>query len=218
MVDAYIVSNLQEALGLSDEQFVKLLPLVKRLQTDRRAMFQRRQQALREMRDLLQTGTAKEGRVLELLKEVRGVEAEEPAAIRRDLEAIDAALSPLQQAKYLILEIEVEQKIRELMNQIRVKGVPGARTALGEPRRPPRWSRPAMPPSGAPAAASLDEVLPLRRRCPYTRGDGEDERRRATPEGSGTGCGTAGSRAREASPEAEPPRLPLPRRRLRVAG
>ena len=29
MIDAYVVSNMQESLGLSDEQFVKLLPLVK---------------------------------------------------------------------------------------------------------------------------------------------------------------------------------------------
>ena len=36
MVDAYIVSNLQESLGLTDEQFVRLLPLVKRLQSERR--------------------------------------------------------------------------------------------------------------------------------------------------------------------------------------
>ena len=42
MVDAYIVSNLQESLGLTDEQFVKALPLVKRLQRDRRELAQRR--------------------------------------------------------------------------------------------------------------------------------------------------------------------------------
>src|ERR1700682_6122754 len=49
MIDAYIVSNLQESLDLTDEQFVKLLPLVKRLQSDRRAVLQRRQQALMEV-------------------------------------------------------------------------------------------------------------------------------------------------------------------------
>ena len=32
MVDAYVVSNLQESLGLSDEQFAKAIPLVKKLQ------------------------------------------------------------------------------------------------------------------------------------------------------------------------------------------
>ncbi len=33
MVDAYVVSNMQESLGLSDEQFAKAIPLVKKLQT-----------------------------------------------------------------------------------------------------------------------------------------------------------------------------------------
>src|SRR5207244_9000710 len=45
MIDAYFVSNLQESLGLTDEQFVRLLPMVKRLQTDRRQYAQRRQRA-----------------------------------------------------------------------------------------------------------------------------------------------------------------------------
>jgi hypothetical protein len=119
MIDAYIVSNLQESLDLTDEQFVKVLPLVKKLQTDRRAFAQRRQQALSELRRSFAAGTATEPRVAELLKEVKAVESEEPAALRRDLEAIDAVLSPVQQAKLRVLEVEVERRIRELMARIR---------------------------------------------------------------------------------------------------
>ena len=119
IVDAYIVSNLQESLDLSDDQFVKLLPLVKRLQNDRRSFAQRRQQAIQEMRRLLKSGGATEGRITALLAEAKGVEQEEPAALRKDREAVDAALSPLQQAKFRVLEVEVEQKLRELMTSIR---------------------------------------------------------------------------------------------------
>ena len=36
MVDAYVVSHLQESLGLSDEQFAKAVPLVTKLQRERR--------------------------------------------------------------------------------------------------------------------------------------------------------------------------------------
>ena len=36
MVDAYVVSHLQESLGLSDAQYAKALPLVTKLQADRR--------------------------------------------------------------------------------------------------------------------------------------------------------------------------------------
>ncbi len=136
MVDAYIISNLQDGLGLSDEQFVKLLPLVKRLQSDRRELATKRMQAMREMRRLLEAGGSSEARVVELLKQVKAVESEEPSMIRRDLEAVDAALTPLQQAKFRVLEIEVEFKIRELMNQIRRPGRPGRRPG-NEPPGPP---------------------------------------------------------------------------------
>jgi hypothetical protein len=42
LMDAYLISNLQESLGLSDEQFGRALPLVKKLQSDRRASCGRR--------------------------------------------------------------------------------------------------------------------------------------------------------------------------------
>jgi len=127
MIDAYFVSNLQEGLGITDEQFVRLLPLVKRLQSDRRQHAQRRQRALHEIRRMLQSGEATESRIEELLREVKAVESEEPLALRRDREAIDACLSPLQQAKFRIFELEVERKIRDLMMQMRGQGRPPGR-------------------------------------------------------------------------------------------
>jgi len=139
MIDAYLVSNLQESLGLTDEQFVRVLPMVKRLQNDRRLYAQRRQRALHELRRLLQAGGATEGRVEELLREVKAVETEGPATLRRDLEAIDGVLSPLQQAKYRILELEVERKIREIMSQMRG---PGRGPGRGRPRSEDPSARP----------------------------------------------------------------------------
>jgi hypothetical protein len=137
MIDAYIVSNLQESLDLTDEQFVKVLPLVKKLQTDRRAFAQRRQRALFELRRSFAAGSATEPRVLELLKEAKAVEAEEPVALRRDLETIDSALSPVQQAKFRVLEVEVERRIRELMARIRAERRGGrARPGSPEPDQP----------------------------------------------------------------------------------
>ena len=56
MVDAYLVSNLQESLGLGDEQFAKAIPLVKKVQAERRGYLLERTQTLREMRRLLRQG------------------------------------------------------------------------------------------------------------------------------------------------------------------
>jgi len=136
MIDAYIVSNLQESLDLTDDQFVKVLPLVKRLQTDRRAAIQRRQQALMELRRLLASGDATEARVTELLAQVKAAEAEEPGLLRKDRDAIDAVLSPVQQAKFRVLEVEVEHKIRELMTQIRTQRRNQQKPRPGGPQTP----------------------------------------------------------------------------------
>jgi Spy/CpxP family protein refolding chaperone len=132
MVEAYVVSNLQESLGLTDDQFAKLLPQVKRLQKDRRDFAQRRGRAMSDLRRLLESGSATEPRVTELLKEVKGVEVEQSETVRKDMDAIDGVLTPVQQAKYRLLEVEVERKIRALMNDLRAPN-----------RNPARSRRPA---------------------------------------------------------------------------
>ncbi len=117
MVDAYVMGNLQESLGLTDEEFARVVPLVQRLQTDRRHYLVERTRRIREMRRLLHQGGASEAQVLDLLREVKALDAEGPAATRKDLDALDAALSPIQQAKFRVLELEVEQRMRELVRR-----------------------------------------------------------------------------------------------------
>jgi Spy/CpxP family protein refolding chaperone len=134
MVDAYIVSNLQESVGISDDQFARILPLVKRLQNDRRDLAQRRGRALAEMRRVLESGTATEARVVDLLKDVKEVESVQHETVRRDMDAIDQVLTPIQQAKFRLLEGEVERKIRALMEDLR-----------GANRAPLRQRRNALP-------------------------------------------------------------------------
>ena len=135
MIDAYIMSNLQESLGLTDDQFVKLLPVVKRLQSERRAFAEKRQQMIREVRRQLNSGTATEGQIAETLREIKKVEIDEPAATRRNMDAIDGALSPVQQAKFRVLQVEVELKIRDLMSQMRNEGRARARREGAVPPR-----------------------------------------------------------------------------------
>jgi Spy/CpxP family protein refolding chaperone len=127
MVDAYVVSNLQESLGLSDEQFVKLLPLVMRLQSDRREYMLGRRRSLRELRRLLESGTATETQVAERLREVKRFENEGATKVHNTSESIDDALTPLQQAKLRVLEADIERKIRDILGQVRRPGRPAPR-------------------------------------------------------------------------------------------
>jgi hypothetical protein len=139
IVDAYMVSNLQESLGLSDEQFVKLLPLVKKMQSDRRGFAVRRMELVVEIRRLINAGAVGEARIGELMKDMRALEGEEPGVMRKDLDAVDAALSPVQQAKFRIMEIEVDRRIRELM----IRGRGPATRPDDAPRR--RDTKPQSP-------------------------------------------------------------------------
>src|SRR5262245_24327319 len=118
MVDAYLVSNIQESLALSDEQFVKLLPLVKKLQNERREHIRRRTQAMLELRRLLGSGRASEAQIEEALQEVKRLELSGPAAVQKQVEAVDAQLSTLQQAKFRLVEAEVERKVHELLLRV----------------------------------------------------------------------------------------------------
>ena len=132
MVDAYVVSNLQESLGLSEAEFVKLLPVVRRLQTERREATHKRIMAVQELRKVLRSGSSTESQVASLLRDVKNAEAEEAATTKRNRDAVDAALSPLQQAKFRVMESEVEHKLRELMAEMRQNRRPGG----GMPRKP----------------------------------------------------------------------------------
>ena len=117
MVDEYFVRNLTERLGLSDEQLARVLPPVRKLQNDRRALTRRRFRAMSELRRSLASGGATEGAIEELLREVKAVESEEATTLRRDREAVDGVLTPLQQAKFRVLESEVERRVRHALSR-----------------------------------------------------------------------------------------------------
>lgn len=122
MVDAYIVSHMQESLQLDDAQFARMIPLVKSLQATRREMAQRRRQTLRRLGRELGTGRASEERVTELVESLRAQRAEEFEAVGRVYAAIDAELDPIQQGRFRIMEVEVERRIRELVQRVRRGG------------------------------------------------------------------------------------------------
>ena len=115
MIEAYLVSNVQTSLGLTDTEFNKVLPLVRQVQTARRQHAEQRSDRLRALRELLASGKATEPAVQEALKGVREAEFEGPDRVRSAMQSLDAALTPLQQAKYRVLESDVESRIRRLL-------------------------------------------------------------------------------------------------------
>jgi hypothetical protein len=124
MVDAYVIANLQESLGLDEATYVRAIPVVNDLQKARREYFEERSASLRKMRQLLRSGTATEAQVRETLEAFKAHEVEGPERIRKQVEKLDALLTPLQQAKYRVFEVEVEHRLRELMRRGRRDRLP----------------------------------------------------------------------------------------------
>lgn len=139
MVDAYLADRLQEKLALSDEQRNRVLPLVRKLNADRRHFAERRIRAIHQMRRMMKAGMTDDPRIAELLQQVKAAEAEEPVAIRAGHDAIDAVLTPVQQAQFRILEAEVEHRLRQVMARVRAerRDGPGRPRREDDPRRSP---------------------------------------------------------------------------------
>ncbi len=139
MVDGYIATNLQERLGLSDDQLARALPLVRRLHAERRRFAERKIRALHQMRRMARAGSISDARAAELLHELKAAEADESAAVRAGQDALDAVLTPSQQVKFRILETEIEQRVREAMARVRAQRRDGAghRRGDGPPKESP---------------------------------------------------------------------------------
>ncbi|HEY6554271.1 MAG TPA: hypothetical protein VI669_13020, partial [Vicinamibacteria bacterium] len=80
-------------------------------------------------------GGAPEADVIAQLNELKALEVDEPIHGRKSMEAIDAILTPLQQAKFRAFEAEVGQKLRELMGQMRRQNRAGPESEGNRPRR-----------------------------------------------------------------------------------
>ncbi len=117
MIDAYVIANLQESLGLDESTYVRAIPVVNNLQKTRREYFGERLGTLRKMRRLLRSGTATEAQVRGTLDAFKALEVQGPERIRKQMDELDALLTPLQQAKYRVFEVEVERRLRELMRR-----------------------------------------------------------------------------------------------------
>jgi hypothetical protein len=140
MLDAYLLMKVQERMGLTDEQLLKVMPLVRKYHCDRRDLEHRRFHLLMGMRQTLASGSARDEQFAKPLADLKAVEAELRNTTQRDLEAIDDALTPVQQVKYRLLEFEIDRHLRELRHRARerrgVGGAPAERGSSGDDSQP----------------------------------------------------------------------------------
>ena len=127
MMDAYILSKLQDALGLNDEQYGRIVVAQKKLQDLRRDYRRTRMEVLRQMRQALGRDAAGEEQLKLLLDELARVRSEFASEEQARYQAIDEVLDIRQRVRYRILETEIQRRLGQLMRQVRRSNEPERR-------------------------------------------------------------------------------------------
>jgi hypothetical protein len=121
LFDAYVLMQAQETLQLTDAQYPRFLARLRALQEVRRRTLAERTRIVQELRRMVQGRGegADAGRLSERLKALREAEARAGVVIREAADSLDEVLDPLQQARWRILEEQMERRKLDLLMRAR---------------------------------------------------------------------------------------------------
>jgi hypothetical protein len=126
LMDAMVLVQAQRDLNLSNDQFPQFLTRLKGLQAVRRRAENQRNRAVMELRRLMQAanagdgaGPADETQIRDRLKALDDAEAQGLVAIRQARVTLEQILNPRQQARFRLLEEQIERRKLELFARSR---------------------------------------------------------------------------------------------------
>lgn len=121
LFDAYIVVEAQRALELSDAQYPQFIARLRTMQDTRRRNQQERMRLMGQLQRLTAPrAPAAEAGVLEgLLKTLQELESRNAAEMRKAFNELDQVLDVRQQARFRVLEEQVERRKIELLMRAR---------------------------------------------------------------------------------------------------
>ena len=128
LLDAYALVQAQQALQLGDEQYGEFVPRLKRLQGTRRRNVQQRNAILQEMRRLTAPGAAgDETQIRQRLQALAEHDERAAQEIRQAYQALDEILDVRQQARFRLLEEQLERRKIDLLQRARQGAARGGR-------------------------------------------------------------------------------------------
>jgi lipase chaperone LimK len=122
LFDAMLVMQAQDALALSEAQYAQFISRLKTLQDARRRSQQNRVRMIGELQRLTNPRNSKpadESEITRRLSALQELEARQAADVRRAYSGIDEVLSPLQRARFRVLEEQIERRKLELIGRAR---------------------------------------------------------------------------------------------------
>ena len=117
MVEGFYISQFPQQVEVGDEQYAKILPVLRQHLRERREISARRTRALNQLRMLVQRG-ASEDELRKLIADIDKADMDAEASRERFLGNVDPLLSVQQQAKVRIFQVAIEQRIRQMLDRI----------------------------------------------------------------------------------------------------
>jgi Spy/CpxP family protein refolding chaperone len=121
--DLYIL-RLTRALDLTEEQTSRIYPLLVRAEKDKAELQRRLGLDMRELRAELAKSPAGEGRLLELVAAIRETRRSIRGLDDEVESALEAVLTPVQRARYLIFTVDFLRGVGETLERARGARVP----------------------------------------------------------------------------------------------
>ena len=119
MFDSYALLQAQDALKISNEQFPKFLMQFKALQELRRKTQQDHNRLVQDLRKLSAEATPDEAQLKDRMKALRELEEQAHNDARKAYDAIDQTLDVRQQARFRVFEMQMEQRMLQLVSRAR---------------------------------------------------------------------------------------------------
>ncbi len=132
LFDAMLIADAERALGLNDKQYPEFLTRLRDLQETRRANLLQRVKLMAELQRLTNPRNASpdDTTLQERLTALQELESRSAAELRRSYNALDEILTVRQQARFRVLEEQIERRKLELLMRARQNRL--------QQRRPPR--------------------------------------------------------------------------------
>lgn len=122
LFDAMLVMQAQDALALSEQQYAQFVTRLRVLQDARRRNQQDRVRLMGELQKLSNPRNPKpvdQSELTRRLSALQELESRQAADLRRAYDGIDEVLNPLQQARFRVLEEQIERRKLELVGRAR---------------------------------------------------------------------------------------------------
>jgi hypothetical protein len=127
----------REQLGLDDAQARRLGDVSARYERERRVLALRERELRQQLRDELQGGQqANQDRVARALDRMMEVQQSRLDIVQREQKDLATFLTPVQRAKYLVLQDQVRRRLEEARRQREAGQAPGVRPRALRPRAP----------------------------------------------------------------------------------